>query len=139
MGDMADLAIENALMWPDEGIGEDCDDEHECDADDVDRPLVWKTRSGEQIKPSDMTDEHVANALRVVRAWDDSDGRDRWIAALEGEQSRRRNASMDGDPVFAAFKAGWAAAQAYEDHEWGPAPPGDPYSAYARWREREGR
>jgi hypothetical protein len=34
------------------------------------------------------------------------------------------------------FAAGWHAAQAYADHEWGPAPPDSPSKAYAKWLGR---
>jgi G:T-mismatch repair DNA endonuclease (very short patch repair protein) len=40
------------------------------DTDDVGREIeFWTTRDGREIPLDEMTDEHVANALRVLTVW----------------------------------------------------------------------
>ena len=45
------------------------------------------------------------------------------------EMERKRNAKE-----FAAFEAGWNAAHARMNHEWGPAPPQTSSTAYTVWK-----
>lgn len=96
------------------------------------------------MKVSEMTDSHLAAALRVVsEKWKPTSYRDDWFDVLTREKNRRQADEMfkaaRADPAFETFAAGWSAHYATIEPGWGAEPPSDPEIAFMQWRDRKER
>ena len=71
--------------------------------------LLWTTKDGREIPLDDMTDDHIANAMRVLTVWKSRakkrDGRDPIVRELGDaidrfkriQRARRKVAAREGD------------------------------------------